>query len=90
MRFFAMRPYDRFVFCRAKSIGFDIGPGLRLTLALSFIIWCPKNRSMHLQSLQCVRPDAAMVLSALRMRIPQLRHIGSGLSTSHHLIDCCR
>ena len=27
---------------------------------------------------------------ALRMRIPQLRHIGSGLSTSHHLIDCCR
>ena len=59
-----MRRYDRLGFCRAKSIGFDIGPGLHLTLSLSFIIWCPKNPSVHLESLQCVRPIAAKGLSA--------------------------
>ena len=59
--------------------------------------------SMHLERLQCARPLAAMGLSAraiqnkhrnhfspvaLRMRVPQLRNIGSGVSTSHHLVDC--
>ena len=59
-----MRPFDRLGVCRVKWIGWDKGPGLHLTLLLSFVIWCPKNPSMHLERLQCARPLAAMGLSA--------------------------
>ena len=55
-----MRPFGPHGVCRAKSIGFDIGRGLHLTLSLSFVIWCPKNPSMHIKRLQSARPLAAM------------------------------
>ena len=81
-----MRLFDRLGVCRVKWIGWDIEPGMDLTLSLSCVISCPKNLFMHLERLQCARPLSAMGLSAraiqnkhrnhffpvaLRMRIPQ-------------------
>ena len=56
-----MRPNALLGFCRAKLIGFDIGLAAFDTFAF---IWCHKNPSMHLESLHCVKPLAAMGLSA--------------------------
>ena len=81
-----MRLFDRLGVCSVKWIGWDIEPGMDLTLSLSCVISCPKNLSMHLERLQCARPLSALGLCAraiqnkhrnhffpvaLRMRIPQ-------------------
>ena len=78
-----MKPCALLGFCRAKSIGFDIGPGLHLTR--------PKNPSMYLESLQCVKPLAAMGWSARAIQIETISSQGHWGWGSHNLSTlCCR